>query len=136
MTIEEKREKNRIKNKAWREKDKEAYNRNMREWKANNRDKISRYKWKRRYGITEEQYKEMYISQNGKCAICGKEETARHNTSNKVLKLAVDHCHKSGKIRDLLCQKCNRGIGKFDEDPELFEKAKQYVTKHQTEIVI
>ena len=132
---EEIRENTRLRNKVWREKDREAYNKHMREWKANNRDKVSKYKWKERYGITEEQYTEMYNSQNGKCAICGKEETATHNTSNKVLKLAVDHCHTTGKVRELLCQKCNRGIGKFDEDPDLFDKAKQYVLKHRGGII-
>lgn len=135
MTQEEKREKNRIKNKAWREKDREAYNRNMREWKANNRDKITRYKWKMRYGITPEHYNEMWAAQNGKCAICGNEETARHNTSKKVLKLAVDHCHKTGKVRGLLCQDCNRGIAKFKENAETLIRAREYVIKH-TEIEI
>ena len=136
MTKDEIREANRIKNKAWREKDREAYNRNMREWKANNRDKVSRYKWKARYGITPELYNEMLAAQNGKCAICGEIETAQHNVSKKTLKLAVDHCHKTGKVRGLLCQECNRGIAKFKDDPIKTQKATEYLIKHQNEEMI
>ena len=145
MTIEEKREKNRIKmakwlknnpekreanrlrNAAWRKKDREKYNRYMRKWKSNNSNKTTSYKWKARYGITPEQYMELFKIQNGRCAICGNEETARHTRSKEVQKLAVDHCHTTGKVRGLLCQDCNRGLGKFHDDPERLRKAIDYL---------
>lgn len=130
MTIEEKREQNRIKNKAWREKDREAYNRNMREWKSNNPHKTTCYKLKSRYGITPEQYNEMLIIQNNCCAICGNEETAINVGTNKIQKLAVDHCHRTGKVRGLLCQDCNRGIGKFHDDISRLKKAIEYLEKY------
>ncbi len=51
------------------------------------------------------------------CLICGRERN-----------LVVDHEHKSGKVRGLLCSGCNTGLGLFDENPVLFDKAKEYVS--------
>ena len=124
----EARERNRLKNAAWRAKDRAKFNQYMREWKSNNPDKIRRYKWKERYNITPEKYTEMLVCQNGRCAICGNEETARHNRSNEVQKLAVDHCHVTGRVRGLLCQDCNRGISKFHDDPVRLKNAIKYLT--------
>ena len=128
MTIEEKREKNRLKNAAWRAKDRAKYNQYQSKWKSNNIDRVRSYKWKTRFGITSEKYSEMLISQGGVCAICEQEETAQHNTSNRVQKLAVDHCHKTGKVRGLLCQDCNRGIGKFHDDIWRLKSAIEYLS--------
>lgn len=130
MTIEEKREANRLKNTEWRKKNRQRYNQLANNWKLNNPDKIRRYKLKDRYGITPEQYVELFSNQNGRCDICKKEETARHNRSKKVQKLAVDHCHLTGKVRGLLCQDCNRGIAKFHENIDSLKKAIAYLTKH------
>jgi len=66
--------------------------------------------------------------QNGKCAICGNHEIAIHNVTKNKQNLAVDHCHKNGKIRGLLCQDCNRGIGLFHEDISRLEKAIKYLS--------
>ena len=67
----------------------------------------------REYGITIEQYKEMSEKQNGLCAICHKPETQER----KGIKysLAVDHCHRTGKVRGLLCFKCNSAMGSFEK---------------------
>lgn len=87
------------------------------------------------HGISVEEYQAMHDAQNGVCAICGKPETKM--ARGKVLPLAVDHCHKTrrggkGKgIRSLLCQACNIGLGKFDDDPELLEKAAAYLRHHK-----
>ena len=59
-----------------------------------------------RYGLSQAQYLEMYKLQNGLCAIC-------HRWFEK---LCVDHCHKSGRTRSLLCFGCNTGLGSFKED--------------------
>ena len=62
--------------------------------------------------------KEELIKKFGnKCAICGKEE----------VKLVIDHNHKTKKIRGLLCEKCNTGLGFFYDNPELFKKAEEYL---------
>lgn len=78
---------------------------------------------KKLYGITIIEYKEMFEKQKGVCAICFK-----HNKSSK--KLGVDHNHTTGKVRSLLCDKCNRGIGFFNEDIELLKKVIKYLKKH------
>lgn len=75
-----------------------------------------------RYGITVDDYNKMLISQNYRCAICGEKQL-----NNK--KLAVDHCHKTGKVRGLLCRNCNIGIGMLNDNPESLLKAYKYI-KH------
>ena len=60
------------------------------------------------YGITQEGYNELFIKQNGRCAICGTTDTGRHNYFD------VDHCHETGKVRGLLCNRCNRALGRFE----------------------
>lgn len=77
------------------------------------------------YNITEEQYAEMLVSQNGCCAIC---DTPTPTGKWKVF--AVDHDHKTGKVRELLCNECNRGIGLLKDNPELLIKAAEYLIKH------
>ena len=63
----------------------------------------------KKYGILPEDYDQMYIEQEGKCAVCG-----THQSSMKK-KLVVDHCHKTGKVRGLLCNHCNSLLG-FSRD--------------------
>lgn len=82
---------------------------------------------KRNYGITPEQYDALHDAQNGLCAICGQPET-------KVMKgircvLAVDHDHVTGKIRGLLCTRCNAGLGQFGDNIESLAKAIDYLKK-------
>ena len=127
MTVEEKREKNRIKNQMWRNINREKCCQSTARWRIKNPDYETNRKLKNRYGITPEQYTEILEKQNGKCAICGNEETAKHHKSKKVQKLAVDHCYKSGKVRGILCQDCNRGIGKFHDDISILENAIKYL---------
>lgn len=70
-------------------------------------------------------YYPILVEQQGaKCTICGVTE------EDNGKRLAVDHCHKTGKVRGLLCDNHNHGIGKFNEDIELMKKAIQYLEKH------
>ena len=66
---------------------------------------------KHRYGITAADYDAMYASQGGCCAICRKPAEAGNSPAHWTNKLAVDHCHDTGKVRGLLCNDCNAGIG-------------------------
>ena len=68
------------------------------------------------YNMSIADYQELYDLQSGLCAIC-----------NLELKLYVDHCHNTGKIRGLLCNKCNSGIGFLQDDPKIIAKALSYV---------
>jgi hypothetical protein len=72
------------------------------------------------YNISLKDYKEMLNNQYGLCAIC---------FSKDKRKLAVDHNHKTGKIRGLLCQRCNQGIGMFQDNYELLINAIKYIKK-------
>ena len=76
-----------------------------------------------RYGLTPEQYNQMYVDQEGKCYIC---ETHEGELSQV---LYIDHCHVSGNVRKLLCHECNTGIGMFKDNPKLLQRALQYVQK-------
>lgn len=83
----------------------------------------------RRYGITPEQYDEMFAVQNGVCFLCG--EPADPNGVKAAGRLHIDHDHETGKVRALLCNHCNRGIGAFRDDPELMQRASLYVFRHR-----
>ena len=80
------------------------------------------YLW-REYRMTEEDYKEMWDEQYGCCDICGEE--FENHTEGKV-----DHNHKTGAVRALLCNKCNIGLGDFDDSPSRLRKAARYIEGH------
>jgi len=82
--------------------------------------KYQNYALNKKYNITLEDYNNMLISQNHKCAICG-------IMANDNKNLAVDHCHDTGNIRGLLCNKCNIGLGYFDDNQETLNNAIKYL---------
>jgi len=93
-------------------------------YKKNNPEYVKEYQLNallNRYKITQEKYDSMYEEQNYCCAICGVNE----KTLNK--KLCVDHDHKSGKVRGLLCNNCNFAIGAMKDDPTILENAIAYL---------
>lgn len=81
---------------------------------------------KEQYDLTLEQYDTMFEAQKGVCAICRSPETAKGNHGN-IRRLSVDHNHKTGVVRGLLCSKCNAGIGYFDDDPAILAEAIRYL---------
>lgn len=118
---------------AWSSENPERVRQASSAWRKANPDKIAamnergrgaqREKRKHRtvakYGITLNDYQQLLAEQGGGCAICGESEEGKA--------LAVDHCHKSGCIRGLLCQNCNNGLGRFGDDPNLLDRAAAYV---------
>lgn len=76
----------------------------------------------KKFGINLNEYRRILKEQGGKCAICGSE-------IGDVMgnRLYVDHDHVSGKVRGLLCSKCNFGLGNFNDDIELMKKAIKYL---------
>ncbi len=78
---------------------------------------------KNKFNLTHEEYEQLHHNQNGLCAICGENEMVdgRH--------LAVDHNHQTGKIRGLLCGRCNLMIGRIEKDMEITKKMLEYVKK-------
>lgn len=83
---------------------------------------------RRDFGMTIQQYESMLKGQNQVCAICKKREAKKFNS--KLVNLAVDHCHKTSKIRGLLCHGCNTSLGHFGDSIELLEAAISYLKLH------
>jgi hypothetical protein len=94
-------------------------------WKSNNPEYRRKYELKSRYGLTLEAYKQLIKNQDGKCAICG--EIAQDTLSS----LFVDHDHITGKIRGLLCIRCNAGIGFMQDNSDICRKAANYLEQNK-----
>lgn len=82
---------------------------------------------KKAFGISLEIYNNKLKEQCFVCAICKQPEKTIHHVTNKLKSLAVDHCHSTNKIRGLLCQRCNRVLGKINDNKELLDKMKAYL---------
>ncbi len=84
-----------------------------------------------RFGMTVEEYNAILSKQKGRCAICGRKPrgTDRYRRGRA---LAVDHDHKVGKNRGLLCDLCNRALGQFHDSLEILKAAVRYLRKHKT----
>lgn len=108
-------------------KDKEAYNTYMREYNKNNPNKRKHGDLKKKYGISFDQYKDMWDAQGGLCFICKQPETQVHPINKQPYMLSVDHCHKSGEIRKLLCNRYNRTLGMVNDDIELLKSMVVYL---------
>lgn len=101
----------------------------QREWRKRNPERDKNSNLKRHYGITLEQYEAMGEAQGWKCAICGGAETTKDKDGGPR-RMPVDHNHKTGKIRALLCTQCNRGLGLFSDSIERLQAAAAYLQKH------
>lgn len=109
--------------KKWGENNREHFNEYMRKYNAEHpkseeakrRSGITRRKFI--YGLSQEQQEAMYERQAHRCALCAKKS-----------KLVVDHCHKTGAVRGLLCHGCNRGL-QFYDNPEMHEKVLKYLNQ-------
>jgi hypothetical protein len=122
-------------NKDWIKKNPEKHKESVHKHYIKNREKFLRKdreyyqrtkeykKWedvKRIYGITKEQFDLMFKDQNGLCAICSCD-------ISKQWILNIDHCHKTGKVRGLLCNRCNVGLGSFKDSVDLLKIAMAYL---------
>jgi hypothetical protein len=104
----------------WQQKNREQYQARQREYVESGKKSISNRKshLKRKYGLTLEAFAELLASQGGGCAICG-----RTDADN------VDHDHATGRVRGILCFKCNVAIGLVDEDPDRAHAAAAYLDR-------
>jgi hypothetical protein len=84
----------------------------------------------RRQGSSHECYRALLEAQEGKCAICGAIEGHRSRYGS-VCRLALDHDHRTGKPRGLLCNNCNRGLGRFKDSIANLEAALRYLKREQ-----
>lgn len=109
--------------------EKERYRVN--EWHILKPNKSRNIRLKTMYGITLEDYHTMLLVQEGKCKICKKFETAISDATNKIKTLAVDHDHITGKVRGLLCDSCNVGLGRFKDSVDFLKQAILYLESYK-----
>lgn len=106
----------------------------MRKWaiayRAKNPEKFKSYSFKKRFGVDYATYRLMAQAQGNVCAICAKPESAVNPKSLEPRLLAIDHCHNTGKVRGLLCSKCNTGIGSLNDDVSRLRSAIAYLERH------
>ncbi len=103
----------------------------LQKWRLENLDKVRdqerRSGLKKKFNLSVEKYEYLHDQQNGVCKICKLKETAFASNKMTAKRLAVDHCHETGKIRGLLCSSCNTGLGKFKDNPDLLLAARRYI---------
>jgi hypothetical protein len=80
------------------------------------------------YGLTLEDYNKMLEAQQGVCVVCKQQETKV--ISGKPQPLSVDHCHTTGKVRGLLCSKCNHALGLLEDNPKRVKSMLDYINKY------
>lgn len=108
--------------KRWRKNNPEASKRAVAKWREKNPTYQRNRELERRYGINLEQYTLMFDAQDGKCAIClGVAPSSKH--------WHVDHCHKTGAVRGILCSHCNLMIGHARDSHETLSRAVEYIKR-------
>lgn len=127
--------------KKYRAENKERLSAYHKKWKGDNVDHVKTYSAERyeqneeaffaakignQYGLTLHTYKEMLQAQNGVCAIC-------HYPCSRHKRLSVDHDHDSGKVRGLLCVRCNLLLGVVNDSPEILRNAALYL-RHNIDV--
>lgn len=110
---------------------KESRNKRSKEYYCQQTEQRYLYNIKQKFGLCAEDYYSMLDSQNGRCAICGR----KPDETWKKKRLSVDHDHGTGKIRGLLCHKCNLAIGQFGDDAKVAKSASRYLQKASQEVV-
>lgn len=79
----------------------------------------------KKYGITLAQYEQLSEAQGGRCSICDQKPEGRGPAG----KLHVDHCHATKRVRGLLCNNCNNGLGRFKHSAKFLERAAFYLSE-------
>ena len=107
------------------EKGKDKSRASLKIWEEKNPDRVREYRLRRLFGIGFEDYQRMFAAQKGLCAICKKPGSSPF----KKRTLGIDHDHKTKAVRGLLCDRCNQGIGQFQDNPDLLKSAMQYLSR-------
>lgn len=84
---------------------------------------------KKRYGITIEEFEQLLKAQENRCAIC-------RTPADQIKRKCIDHCHRTGKVRGILCQGCNVAIAHLRDDPLIALRASEYLSRHNGECQI
>jgi len=120
------KEKDKVIREIYRAKNREKILEVQKKWNNKNFNRRKNVILKNVYGITLDDYNRMFNEQEGKCAICQRHQNELTRT------LGVDHCHKTNKIRSLLCKNCNVALGYYEKyDTNKFE---EYLKKHREKL--
>ena len=121
LVWEDSKDRRKRKKREYYEKNSAYYIKKAKEWRVANPGKyksnVRKYNLSARFGMTEEQWHDLFKKQGSNCAICDGGE----------LKWATDHCHNTGKIRGILCQSCNKMLGNAKDSKEILTKAIKYL---------
>lgn len=109
----------------WRAANRERVNELNRVRIERNRVRISEQAYVRTYGITSAERDALFAAQGFACAICGSDAP-----KNKNGRWHTDHCHRTGKVRGVLCGQCNTALGMSQDDPSILDLMAQYVRHH------
>jgi len=118
-----------------KEHDREAYKRNrvkilcqQKVYRDSHKDSIRSTKLKQYYGITLVEYTSILAKQGGTCALCPM--TQEQHVSKYGMSLVIDHDHRTGKVRGILCTNHNVGIGRFNDNPNALREAARYIEEN------
>jgi len=109
---------------------KKCHANDRRNWNRQYPEKLREQRLKRQYGIDQGDYESLLVAQGGKCAVCG------INDSGQKGSWSIDHCHKTGIVRGLLCNNCNNGLGRFKDNPDLMQKAIKYLEETSCQTIM
>lgn len=120
----------------WRNLNREDYNKKRLEWSRGHKERrklqARRSFLLKQFGITIEDYEKLLQKHNHQCEICRNKFKKVKDKENRVRQdTCIDHCHKSGKIRGLLCLNCNSALGYFKEDVDILKGAIKYLRKYK-----
>lgn len=107
---------------TYHQKNREAFRLRSKAWHDKNKAYFKAHSLKKKYGLTIHEYQDILDAQGGGCAICAK--------SFRVTRMHVDHDHKTGIIRGILCGRCNMGLGQFGDSLDRLKDAVEYLTSN------
>ena len=108
----------------------ENANKATKNWQQNNPERVRKAHVERTYGISWEEYTKMYENQGGACEVC-RSPMSLYKGHTTFPVAHVDHSHSTGKVRGLLCPKCNKGAGHFEDNIDLMYRIAEYLSKHK-----
>lgn len=114
----------------WNSRHRESVRNRDREYKKKFPDKFRDSRLRSTFGISLDDYNAIFIKQNGVCAICERFDIS-YNMHGVIKNLCVDHDHKTGSVRGLLCMRCNKALGSFYDDISLLKNAIKYLSSQE-----